>query len=285
MADSSLMNARVNFFLAVIFVLLSCLRPALCDDENTQGILSIKQLMQRAEPRKEYVVGLTRNHRLFSSFSGVYGKYDGFAVRAMDSICDELRIICKIKYVPYSDLEHLIMSGEVDFAAGFYVSGRYGMNLKRTTPLIKARPVLVSLDSNIAFATTDELSSLNIGVHFATGEYKALEEAREIKKIAYYSVYGNYDDMFDALKKGKVDALFLDNLTAYGMMVQSSDVFYMAPDRLKFYKSGQSDEFTILTAENGRLLQMLNGAVSKLRRAGTFSSTMLNFFPFSTEGL
>ena len=57
MADSSLMNARVKFFIAAAFVLMLFARTALRADENTEGILSRKKLMRKVEQRKEYVVG------------------------------------------------------------------------------------------------------------------------------------------------------------------------------------------------------------------------------------
>jgi hypothetical protein len=61
----------------------------------------------------------------------------------------------------------------VDFAAGFFAEGRYGFNFRMTSYLIKAHPVIVSLNSNIPFASQSELSGLNYGVRFGTDEQRA----------------------------------------------------------------------------------------------------------------
>ncbi len=240
---------------------------------------------RRPQAQREYVVGLPNAHRLFSAYSGVYGKHEGFAVRAVRAVCAELSIKCRPVYASYRELDYLVSSGRVDFAAGFFATGRYGFDFRMTTPLISAHPVIVSLNSNIPFASDPELAGLNYGVRFGTGEQRALDEARAVRKIAYYTVYGSYEEMFEALSKGRVDALFIDNLTAFGMMSWVGEDCYLAPDKLRIYPEGATDGFVMATARESGLQRLLESAVARLRGNGTFNSIALNYFPFQAYGL
>lgn len=240
---------------------------------------------ERPVASREFVVGLPSSHRLFSAFSGIYGKHDGFAVRAVKAVCAEIGIKCRLVYASYRELDYLVSAGRVDFAAGFFAGGRYGFNFRMTSYLIKAHPVIVSLDSNVAFASQAVLSGLNYGVRFGTDEQRALDEARTFHRIAYYTVYGSYEEMFEALELGRVDALFLDNLTAFGMMAHGREDCYLAPDKLGIYQQGESDSFVLATARGAGLQRVLDAAVARLRGNGTFNSIALNYFPFQADGL
>ncbi|MGN0909764.1 MAG: substrate-binding periplasmic protein [Succinivibrio sp.] len=241
---------------------------------------------RRPGAQREYVVGLPSTHRLFSAYSGVYGKHEGFAVRAVQAVCAELGFKCRLVYASYRELDYLVSSGKVDFAAGFFAAGgRYGFNFRMTSHLIKAHPVVVSLNSDIPFASADMLAGLNYGVRFGTDEQRVLDEARSVRKIAYYTVYGSYDEMFEALSKGRVDALFIDNLTAFGMMSWVSEDCYLAPDRLGIYPPGAVDGFVLATSRSAGLQRALDAAVGRLRANGTFNSIALNYFPFQADGL
>jgi ABC-type amino acid transport substrate-binding protein len=235
---------------------------------------------------RELVVGLPASHALFSAYSGVYGRHEGFAVRAVQAVCAELGARCRFAYASYRDLEYMVASGRADFAAGFFASGGlYGATFPTTSYLVRAHPAVVSLNSNIAFASVGELSGLNYGVRFGTAELAGLDRARAVGRVAYYTVYGSYDEMFEALFDGRVDALYVDNLTAFGMMSEAGCDCYLARDKLGILPAGSTDGFVLGTSRGPEMASALERAVSKLRRNGTFNSIALNYFPFQAGGL
>lgn len=277
------MSSRMKPWAALAAALLALSAPAPAQTGHAAGGSQIA-----AEPlggAREFVVGLPSSHRLFSAYSGIYGKHDGFAVRAVKAVCAEIGIKCRLVYASYRELDYLVSAGRVDFAAGFFAEGRYGFNFRMTSYLIKAHPVIVSLNSNIPFASQSELSGLNYGVRFGTDEQRALDDARAVRRIAYYTVYGSYEEMFEALEQGRVDALFIDNLTAFGMMSQGREDCYLATDKLGIYPKGESDAFVLATARGAGLQRVLDAAVGRLRGNGTFNSIALNYFPFQAGGL
>ena len=90
--------------------------------------------------------------------------------------------------------------------------------------------------------------------------------------------------MFKALERGDVDALYLDNLSAYSMLRRWGPIFYLCPD--KFNQKRQFSDVRIVLPQGRLSLKTeLNKVLDKFKEDRTLYRLSLEYMPNVENGL
>ncbi len=246
-----------------------------CFGTNTQAIAQ----------NVTFTVGLPEHHEPYARFSSETKKYVGFAQSVAENLCQSLGAQCHYVYGNYQDLNMKLFHGNVDFVVGAFELNRDSERaFEYTDYFIKTYPVIVSANYNLNFSSRSDLSNYNFGVKTASGEAEILARERNFRQIAYRTLYGSYEEMFKALERGDVDALYLDNLSAYSMLRRWEPIFYLCSDKFN-QKRKFSDVRIVLPQGRLSLKTELNKVLDKFKKDGTLYRLSLEYMPNVENGL
>lgn len=159
------------------------------------------------------------------NFTDQEGRLAGFHVDLVREICAQLKVEgkCQVQALPFDELEAALEMGEGEAVISGIASSsdlRKSFTFSRPYLLLPAR-FAVSKALKLEGAAVDALSGKKVGV--VTGSRHEQMLKAFFPKVAVNGFDG-YDAMYDALKTGKVDAVFADGL------------------RLPFWVSGSASE-------------------------------------------
>lgn len=233
---------------------------------------------------RELVVGLANKHFPFSYRSPVYSTHVGFSVSLARELCSEMNASCTFEFFDSYELMHAVFLGRVNFAVASFSPGPAFDNFVFSHPVIRSHPVIVSADFGLNFSTVEDLRIFNFGVRFGTQAERIMADERSKSRVAYYTIYSSYNDMFEALERGEVDALYIDNLTAYGTLKNSRLNLYISADKFNNTAVFQ-DQALMLPKEDPSLLYRLNLALDRLKMSGKLQKLSLEYFQYLETGL
>ena len=263
------------FFKKNIFFGGMCLAFFVCFGANTQAIAKHVIL----------TVGLPEHHEPYTRYSSRRKRHVGFAQDVADALCQGMGAQCHYVYGNYSELNVKLFHGSVDFVVGAYELNHSSERaFEYTDYFIKTYPVIVSANYNLNFSSASDLSNYNFGVKTSSGEAEILARERNFRQIAYYTLYGSYEDMFSALERGDVDALYLDNLSAYSMLRRWGPIFYLCPDKFN-QKRKFSDVRIVLPQGRLTLKTELDKLLDKFKEDRTLYRLSLDYMPNVENGL
>jgi len=234
----------------------------------------------------EYKVGLPDRHVPFSYYAATYRRHDGFAVRTAGLLCKELKAKCSFEFMSYQSMTSRLSSGELDFALGAFSPDDYLRKGGYTysTQVMSARPVMVSSNAGIVFYSSRDMQVLNIGARFGSPEELALMHGRDRGQVAFLTSYGAYDDLARAVEKGKVDCIYVDSLSAYGLMMKAKVPLYMADDLIS--PAPRRISYRVAVKKGDRdLLSGINQGLRKLRQNKELYRLAVDFFPYQDTEL
>lgn len=230
-------------------------------------------------------VGLHSNHIPFSYFSDLYNRHEGLAVDVANELCRRMDANCEFTYADYVKLESALSFNDLDFSVGNYErASATSAKFLYSNYYIRSYPVIISHDYSVVFATADDLRNCNFGVRAGSFEEKIMERERSLSNVAYYTIYGTHTEMFRALERGDIDALYLNNITAYGMLEHEPNALYMASDKYN-PKNTYADICVGVSSQNRALLNKINEIIAQLKKDKTLYRISLKYMQNVSNGL
>lgn len=217
------------------------------------------------------------------NFTDQGGRLSGFHVDLVREICSELGIAnkCQIQALPFGDLESALTNGQGEaIIAGIAVTSelRKRFGFSRPYMLLPARFVRnlkAPLTSNTAAALIGRPVGVVGGTTHAAMMATFFPGIREVN-------FANRADMLQALKDGKVDAVFADALHlsfwASGPASANCCALFDGPYLSERYLG---EGLTIMTQKKDVLLTAaLDHALLTLSRNGKLEEIYLRYFPY-----
>lgn len=230
------------------------------------------------------VVGMPKDHIPFAYYSDSYQTHVGFAVSLARALCADMNASCTYRYMGAYELIQELLMGRVNFTISpIFSSDQMFETFAYTHPVLRAHPVLVTTDFGLNFASLLDLKSYNVGVRFASPEQKIMEAERINSHISYYTIYSSYAEMFEALEQGRVDVLYLDNLTAYGFIKKRNLMLYVCADKFNNTKH-YSNIGMMVSKIDAALLYRLNLSLDRLKTQGRIHHLALEYFHYLDVG-
>lgn len=217
------------------------------------------------------------------NFTDQEGRLAGFHVDLVREICAQLKVEskCQVQALPFDELEAALEMGEGEAViSGLATTAdlRKSFTFSRPYLLMPAR-LAVNKAAKFTGSGADALSGKKVGV-VAGSRHEQMLKAFFPKATA--EGFDGYEPMYDALKKGKVDAIFADGL------------------RLPFWVSGSasggccalfggpymSDRFlgeglSIMTVDpDNVLVPAFDQALAALSRNGRLEEIYRRYFPY-----
>ena len=236
--------------------------------------LSLTSFQAGSTEQGQIRIGVDPSYPPFSEVDEA-GKLQGFDIEIAQALCDKLNVECEFFQIKWNDLIPQLRAGTFDAI----VSSMSITEKRREHVAFTERyysnivQFVVHKDSNF---DPNELTGRTIGVAPATVSSIWLED--NVADIATIKHFTEADSIYEALKKGEVDAIFGDGL-GYWHWLQG-------PDGVDFKFAG--DGFRIdegigiaVRKNEHQLLENLNHAISAILSDGTYKSINDRYFPFS----
>ncbi len=217
------------------------------------------------------------------NFTDQEGRLAGFHVDLVREICAQLKVEskCQVQALPFDELEAALEMGEGEAViSGLATTAdlRKSFTFSRPYLLMPAR-LAVNKAAKFTGSGADALSGKKVGV-VAGSRHEQMLKAFFPKAAA--EGFDGYEPMYDALKKGKVDAIFADGL------------------RLPFWVSGSASEgccalfggpymsdrflgegLSIMTVDpDNVLVPAFDQALAALSRNGRLEEIYRRYFPY-----
>ncbi|QCI98826.1 transporter substrate-binding domain-containing protein [Agrobacterium larrymoorei] len=217
------------------------------------------------------------------NFTDQDGRLVGFHVDLAREICAQLKIEskCQVQALPFDELEAALEMGEGEAVMSGVASSsdlRRSFSFTRPYLLLPAR-FAVAKSAKLDGQTALALSGKKVGV-ITNSRHEQMLKAF-FPKVAVNG-FGGYEPMYEALKTGKVDAIFADSLrlpfwvagTASDNCCAMFDGPYMSD---KFLGEGLS----IMTVDpENKLVPAFDQALAALSRNGRLEEIYRRYFPY-----
>ena len=217
------------------------------------------------------------------NFTDQDGRLVGFHVDLAREICAQLKIEskCQVQALPFDELEAAVEMGEGEAVMSGIASNadlRKSFSFTRPYMLLPAR-FAVNKASRLEGQAASALSGKKVGV-ISNSRHQAMLKAFFPTLVA--NGFDGYDPMYEALKTGKIDAIFADGLrlpfwvsgTASENCCAMFDGPYMSD---KFLGEGLS----IMTVDpENKLVPAFDQALAALSRNGRLEEIYRRYFPY-----
>lgn len=216
------------------------------------------------------------------SFLDRTGRLSGFHVDLARAICNELSALdkCQIQALPWTELPSALASGQGEaLIAGIAITPESRTRYRFTRPYL-ALPArfVVRRDAAIGGTTARALSARRVAV-MANSAHEAM--LRNWFPDILAVTFDRSDWMFDALRKGQVDALFGDGVQLSFWLSSES-----AQDCCSFFDGpflsvdylGEGLAIAV-SPDNQPLADAFDHALAALNRNGRFAELYLRWFP------
>lgn len=230
---------------------------------------------QVADAEQELVrIGVDPGYPPFSEVDDT-GKLTGFDIEIAQALCDSMNVECAFVQMEWKGLIPQLRAGMFDAIVSSMSITEERRGKVAFTERYYSNIVRFVAHKDSSFDPS-ELTGRTIGVAPHTVSSKWLEEnVSEIAIIKYFTEHGS---IYEALKKGEVDAIFGDSL-GFWHWLQGPDGtdFKFAGDGLRI-----DEGIGIAVRHNDHeLLQNLNQALSAILADGAYKEINDRYFPFS----
>ena len=210
------------------------------------------------------------------------GNLTGFNIDMARSICDELKIVCRIEAKPWDELLPALAAGEADAViASHAITEKNRESVTFTDPYYytPARFVVRS-DSDFDEINPTSLGERRVGVVKGTAHEAYL---RDLFDKSIIVTFETDDDARSALRFGKIDALFGDGLSLMYWLNGASS------RRCCQFRGGVFTETRYfgegvgiaVAPDRGRLAAILSEGITLARESGDYEELLLRYFPMS----
>lgn len=212
------------------------------------------------------------------------GRLSGFHVDLVRAICAELALEakCQIQALPWDELEKALQSGEGEaIIAGLAVTPEARLKYAFSRPYLQfpARFVMQKATA-LSEPVSERLKGKRVGVLGKSAHETML---RDYFPDAVPVAVASQEELYGALKTGKLDAVFGDGMRL-GFWLAGSDAAgccrfaggpYLAPEYLG---TGLAIAARI---DDPTLAQAFDAALQQISQKGTFTELYLRYFPVS----
>jgi ABC-type amino acid transport substrate-binding protein len=140
------------------------------------------------------------------------GKYKGFEIELLKTICQNQKINFTFKEITFEEIFKAIPAGEIDMATTITILPKRQATLIFSWPCMETGLELAVRKNNNSIKDLKDLENKKIGAFQGTGEdfCKSLPGKRISAKVILFQ---HVDEMYDALKDYKIDAIINDYST------------------------------------------------------------------------
>ncbi|CEK10574.1 transporter substrate-binding domain-containing protein [Legionella hackeliae] len=202
----------------------------------------------------------------------VLNQDEGFDIAIMRTICTRLKENCVFYPMLFHKLYAALDKGEIDIAVGgITISEARKTHYLFSLPYMASNGKFLTL-KNTTIQTTDDLATKKVGALRGSDYEEFLANTYGLKfQIVPYSAATS---MMDALNRGDIDAVFLDDVAVNFWCMQSDGLFTSLGDR-EIIGSG----FAIMTTpQNSAIIQSINKILMQMESDGTYKSIYNSYF-------
>jgi len=216
------------------------------------------------------------------SFLDQTNRLAGFHIDLARAICEELEVLprCQIQALPWSELDGALANGQAEaLISGLAVTAGSRSNHRFTRPYLNlpARFAVRKQETPESDSAT-ALAGRPVGVLDGTAHEAMLRDwFGDIRPITF----SRAEWMFDALKAGKVDAVFGDGLQlSFWLSSQAAETCCSFFDGPYFSQAHLGEGLAIaVSPRNAPLSDAFDHALAALNRNGRFTELYLRWFP------
>jgi polar amino acid transport system substrate-binding protein len=282
--NAPLKSKGVSRITCVLVVILSMLTPAMPADE-----VFVPNFM---DPRERIAApdlqSLTRIRFVTTvdfppfSFLDQTSRLAGFHIDLARAICAELDVLakCQIQALPWTELAGAVKTGQAEAmisGLAMTAASRSEYRFTRAYLTLPARFV-VPANANSPGADAAALAGKRVGIMDGTAHEAMLRKwFADIRPVTFTRA----EWMFDALKTGKIDAVFGDGLQlSFWLASQAAGSCCGFLDGPFFSQSYLGEGLAIAVSPgNARLVAAFDHALAALNRNGRFAELYLRWFP------
>lgn len=222
-------------------------------------------------------VGIEENYAPFS-FVNPQGVRTGFDVEFAQAVCACLGRPCVYVPMPFEELLRDTRAGKLDMAvAGMAATEERRRFLLFSDVYYRSHSIYIG---RIEFQDNiEKLRGKRIGVKIKTLQAQYLL-AHWRGKARLVADFGTTDELLDALRQGRLDAVLVDGFAGYAFLdSEEGKRFALLSDPLLPVPESSGSRIAIT---NGRaeLLPAVNAAIRKIRLDGSFSKLSRKYFSF-----
>jgi ABC-type amino acid transport substrate-binding protein len=155
----------------------------------------------------------------------------GFDIDIMNGICSRMKAKCKFIPMHFDDLFKNLLKGKIDLAmSGITITGFRKKQFIFSLPYMLSYGRLLTLRDSSIYKFSDvpgKVLGVEKGTMFKTVAKKLFPKDVTIKEYELMS------DLIDALHRGKVDVVLIDNPAAIYWLVQNSDEFQLIGKKIR----------------------------------------------------
>ncbi|MCP4022582.1 MAG: amino acid ABC transporter substrate-binding protein [Desulfobacteraceae bacterium] len=219
---------------------------------------------------------LVFNTQDFPPFSyKVDGKVKGPAVDIIDSVCQEIKVDCTFKLLPWKRAQEEVKAGKAN--AMFVI----GWNKARDEWLYFSPPIMkteygffVRNDNSLEFKDLSDIKGYKVGVYGPSNTSRSLEKIKA--KVGDLTIDLQLDDEsgFKKLSKERVDAVFSNKDVGFAIIhkIKISNVRYAGKYKALNYFIGFSKQFN-----DKAVVDRFNEAFMKLYKDGIIKKILDNY--------
>lgn len=229
--------------------------------------------------RTSYIrIGVEENYPPFSYIED--GRQMGFDVDIGRAVCKAMNLNCEIVPLQFDHLIPDLLEQRIDLIiAGLGATQERRKQLLFSETYYRSRSFFISRNMRATGITAENASGLVIGVQKGSLQAQTLRR-RFVPHGALLNEYETYAELAEAIKAGKVDALFVDGLSGYALLKQAEGA--------GLYIGGSDEEFDpdIINAhiaarkQDERLIESINDALERLKADGSYQTISMRYFTF-----
>ncbi len=220
-------------------------------------------------------VELKFNTQNFSPFSyKSKGVVSGPAAELIRKTCDEMKITCSFKLLPWKRAQDEVKSGK---AHGMFV---IGWNEARAKWLHFSPPLLVAEygffvrdDNSLQYKDVSDVKGYRVGVYGPSNTSKSLEKIKAEIQDLTIDMRSNDEDGFKKLSLGRVNAVFSNRDVGNDLInkLKLTNIRYAGMQRQLKYYIGFSQQYT-----DQKLVDQFNKTFLDLYRRGVAQTILKN---------
>ena len=217
-------------------------------------------------------VGTSPQNPPFASLADDNGNFFGFDIDIMMAICKRIKAVCNFKPFTLSEMWGELQNHTIDVAiSAIIITPQRASNFLFSLPYMESNAQFLSLQqSNIHFPK--DIESKTVGTRLGT-PFKELALLLYKNKIISKE-FAIVADLLEALKKGDVDVIFINEEAAKFIAANTDGLFRLVGSRIPI-----GDGYAVMASKGSEaLIAQINQALLSMEEDGTYLQIYSNYF-------